>query len=105
MQTADFNFDLPDELIARYPTQQRTGSRLLHVNAEGQIAHRQFSDVIDLLRAGDLLVVNNTQASVPVTSSTETMRLAVNEWRFIKGVWVGMDTSIYYYFASYSIKK
>ena len=61
MQTADFDFELPDELIARYPTEKRTGSRLLRVDAQGDITHNRFSDVLDFLHAGDLLVVNNTQ--------------------------------------------
>lgn len=61
MQTSDFYYDLPDEQIARYPTEKRTASRLLIVDAAGQLAHKQFSDITAYLRAGDLLVVNNTQ--------------------------------------------
>lgn len=61
MQTSDFYYDLPDELIARYPTEKRTASRLLVVDQQGQLAHQHFGDIIDYLCAGDLLVVNNTQ--------------------------------------------
>ncbi|WP_168405311.1 tRNA preQ1(34) S-adenosylmethionine ribosyltransferase-isomerase QueA [Acinetobacter indicus] len=61
MQLSDFNFDLPDELIARYPLEQRSASRLLHVNAEGQYQDHQFTDLIDLLEAGDVLVLNDTK--------------------------------------------
>ena len=61
MQTADFNYTLPDELIARYPTEQRTKSRLLCVDNAGGIKHQHFGDIIEHLRSGDLLVVNNTQ--------------------------------------------
>ncbi len=61
MQTADFNYVLPDELIARYPTKQRTQSRLMAVSAAGDIQHQHFSDILQHLHRGDLLVVNNTQ--------------------------------------------
>lgn len=61
MQLSDFNFDLPDELIARYPLEQRSASRLLHVNAEGQYQDHQFTDIADLLEAGDVLVLNDTK--------------------------------------------
>ena len=61
MQLSDFNFDLPDELIARYPLKQRSASRLLHVNAEGQYQDHQFTDLVDLLEAGDVLVLNDTK--------------------------------------------
>ncbi|MBN7818774.1 tRNA preQ1(34) S-adenosylmethionine ribosyltransferase-isomerase QueA [Bowmanella yangjiangensis] len=62
MKVSDFHFDLPDELIARYPKAQRTASRLLHLNGQdGHIQHLQFPDVLSLLEAGDLLVFNNTR--------------------------------------------
>lgn len=62
MKVSDFHFDLPDELIARYPKPERTASRLLQLNGEnGKIFHRTFSDVLDLIQEGDLLVFNNTR--------------------------------------------
>lgn len=62
MQLNDFNFDLPQEQIARYPLDRRSASRLLCVDqAGGENVHRQFSDVIDLVEAGDLLVFNDTK--------------------------------------------
>lgn len=62
MKVADFNFDLPDELIARYPQAERSASRLLSVNAStGAIAHRQFKNIVDLIAPGDLLVFNDTR--------------------------------------------
>lgn len=62
MKVSDFHFDLPDELIARYPKPERTASRLLQLNGEnGEIFHRTFSDVLDLIQEGDLLVFNNTR--------------------------------------------
>ena len=59
MRISDFNYDLPDELIARFPTAERRGSRLLEVGAA--CVDRMFSDLPDLLRAGDLLVFNDTK--------------------------------------------
>jgi len=60
MQTADFDFNLPQELIAQYPLEQRTASRLLHVS-DNILADRNFSSVLDLVSADDLLVFNNTR--------------------------------------------
>jgi len=62
MKLSDFHFDLPEELIALYPTAQRTGSRLLCLNKEtGLVSHRQFPDLLDLLQPEDLMVFNNTR--------------------------------------------
>ncbi|MDU4393363.1 MAG: tRNA preQ1(34) S-adenosylmethionine ribosyltransferase-isomerase QueA [Acinetobacter ursingii] len=61
MQLSDFNFDLPDELIARYPLESRSASRLLHLDAQGQYHDRMFTEIVDLLDEGDLLVLNDTK--------------------------------------------
>ncbi|WP_227367775.1 tRNA preQ1(34) S-adenosylmethionine ribosyltransferase-isomerase QueA [Halomonas sp. M20] len=62
MQRADFHFDLPDELIARYPSEQRSDCRLLCVDGEsGELTHRRFTDLLELLTPGDLLVFNDTR--------------------------------------------
>lgn len=61
MQLSDFNFDLPDELIARYPLATRSASRLLHLDAQGQHHDHQFTDLLDFLNPGDLLVLNDTK--------------------------------------------
>lgn len=62
MKLSDFHFDLPDHLIARYPMEQRSGSRLLHLQGEtGSVQHLQFTDIVELLKDGDLLVFNNTR--------------------------------------------
>jgi S-adenosylmethionine:tRNA ribosyltransferase-isomerase len=62
MQVSDFNFELPDELIARYPKTERSASRLLALNGQdGAINDGTFMDVLDLVQAGDLLVFNNTR--------------------------------------------
>jgi S-adenosylmethionine:tRNA ribosyltransferase-isomerase len=61
MDVRDFDFDLPPELIAQEPPATRGGARLLRLDrATGAIAHATVSALPDLLRAGDLLVVNNT---------------------------------------------
>ena len=62
MRLSDFDYELPDELIAQHPAEQRSLSRMLHVDsANGEIADRQFLDLPSILRAGDLLVFNNTR--------------------------------------------
>ena len=62
MQLNDFNFNLPDQLIARYPLEERTASRLLCLNGTtGAIKHSIFADIAENLNAGDLLVFNNTR--------------------------------------------
>lgn len=62
MKLSDFNYDLPPELIARYPLEKRSASRLLCLNIQtGAIIHRQFTDLLDLITPNDLLVCNNTQ--------------------------------------------
>ena len=62
MKTSDFYYDLPEELIAQDPLEDRTASRLLVLNREtGAIEHKIFSDVIDYLNKGDCLVINNTR--------------------------------------------
>ena len=62
MKTSDFFYDLPEELIAQDPLEDRAASRLLVLNREtGAIEHKIFSDVIDYLNEGDCLVINNTR--------------------------------------------
>ncbi|UNU73108.1 tRNA preQ1(34) S-adenosylmethionine ribosyltransferase-isomerase QueA [Moraxella nasovis] len=58
--TTDFDYHLPDELIARYPLAVRSSSRLLHVKGEN-LTDLQFSDLPNLLNKGDLLVLNDTK--------------------------------------------
>ena len=62
MRTADFSFELPPELIAQHPTTRRDQSRLLvlHRNT-GQLEHKTFRDLLDFVRAGDVLVLNNSR--------------------------------------------
>ena len=62
MKLSDFSFTLPEHLIAKYPTPDRTASRLLHLNGTtGDVNHKQFQQMLDLVEPGDLLVFNNTR--------------------------------------------
>ncbi|MDH1315407.1 tRNA preQ1(34) S-adenosylmethionine ribosyltransferase-isomerase QueA [Shewanella xiamenensis] len=62
MRVTDFSFDLPDELIARYPMAQRTASRLLTLDGNtGTLADKQFTDLLEIINPGDLMVFNNTR--------------------------------------------
>ncbi len=62
MQRADFHYELPEELIARYPSEQRSDCRLLCVDGDsGELAHRRFPDLLEMLAPGDLLVFNDTR--------------------------------------------
>lgn len=61
-QLSDYYYDLPGDLIAQTPCQNRSRSRLLHVNRNShRLFHHAFEDIASLLRAGDLLVINNTK--------------------------------------------
>lgn len=69
MKTSDFNFDLPQELIAQDPLEDRSSSRLMVLNKEsGEIAHRIFHDITEYLHPGDCLVINDTKVTQPVLS-------------------------------------
>ena len=57
---SDYDYDLPEALIARHPLDKRSSSRLLYV-ADGVISDRQFTDLAELLKEGDLLVLNDTK--------------------------------------------
>lgn len=60
--TADFDFDLPPELIAQRPAERRDGSRLLVLDrSDGSLCHRQFPDLVGAMPPGDVLVLNETR--------------------------------------------
>ena len=62
VRTQDFYYDLPEELIAQTPLQQRDTSRLLALNkVTGEVEHRHFYDILDYLQPGDCLVMNNSR--------------------------------------------
>ncbi|WP_024851308.1 tRNA preQ1(34) S-adenosylmethionine ribosyltransferase-isomerase QueA [Hydrogenovibrio kuenenii] len=61
MKRQDFYFDLPEELIAQAPTQERTGSRLLVIEPDGQLSDKQFPNFLDYVQPNDCLIFNNTK--------------------------------------------
>jgi len=62
MKLTDFDFELPEQLIAKYPAKDRTASRMLKLNGRsGEVQHGHFVDIVDLLAPGDLLIFNNTR--------------------------------------------
>ena len=62
MKVSDFNYELPEELIAQHPYDKRDEARLMVLNRKNEtIEHKVFKDVIDYLEKGDCLVINNTK--------------------------------------------
>ena len=62
MKLSDFSFNLPDELIAEYPSENRDEARLMVIHREsGKIEHKLFKDIIDYFSEGDVMVMNNTR--------------------------------------------
>lgn len=62
MKKSDFNYNLPENLIAQKPLDERTGSRMLHLERRtGQLHDKRFTDLLDLLKPNDLLVFNDTR--------------------------------------------
>ena len=62
MNVKDFDFELPQELIAQDPLEDRSGSKLLILDKDtGKTEHRIFRDIVSYLNPGDCLVINNTK--------------------------------------------
>ena len=62
MKTSDFYYDLPEELIAQEPLKDRASSRLLVLDKNtGKIEHKIFKNIVDYLKKGDCLVINDTK--------------------------------------------
>ena len=62
LRKSDFYFELPEELIAQDPLEDRSGSRLLMLDkTTGDVEHHIFREIVDYLRPGDCLVLNNTK--------------------------------------------
>ena len=62
MNVKDFYFDLPQELIAQDPLEDRASSRLLVLDKKtGEVTHRGFRDILEYLKPGDCLVINDTK--------------------------------------------
>ena len=61
MKLSQFNFELPEELLAEYPSEHRDESRLMVLNRKDQtIEHKQFKDLINYFDEGDVMMLNNT---------------------------------------------
>ena len=62
MKLSEFSFDLPEELIAEYPSENRDESRLMVVHRDsGKIEHRMFKDIVEYFGDGDVMIMNNTR--------------------------------------------
>ncbi|MDO8426057.1 MAG: S-adenosylmethionine:tRNA ribosyltransferase-isomerase, partial [Deltaproteobacteria bacterium] len=62
MELKDFDFPLPEELIAQFPLKERDSSRLMVLSrTTGEVSHRGFKDLKEYLRAGDILILNDTK--------------------------------------------
>ncbi|MDO9287161.1 MAG: tRNA preQ1(34) S-adenosylmethionine ribosyltransferase-isomerase QueA [Thermodesulfovibrionales bacterium] len=61
MKAADFDFSLPDSLVAKKPAEKRDGSNLLVLHRDGKTEHRKFSNLPEYLYEGDMLLLNNTR--------------------------------------------
>ena len=62
LRTSDFYYDLPEELIAQFPSEERDGCRLMVLDRNtGALEHRIFRDIIEYLRPDDMLVVNSSK--------------------------------------------
>ncbi len=95
MRTEDFDYNLPEELIAQTPLKERTSSRLMVLDKKtGEYTHKHFYDLTDYLKAGDVLVFNNTKV-IPArlfgvkqggTATIETLllkRYSIDEWEVL----------------------
>jgi S-adenosylmethionine:tRNA ribosyltransferase-isomerase len=60
-RVSDYDYQLPPELIARYPAERRDGSRLLEISVDGGLVDRTFDQLPELMRAGDVMVVNESR--------------------------------------------
>lgn len=73
MRVTDFSFELPESLIAHYPMPERSSCRLLSLDGPtGALTHGTFTDLLDKLNPGDLLVFNNTRV-IPAQASHPTI--------------------------------
>lgn len=84
MKVSDFNYELPEELIAQVPITNRDSSRLMVLNKETQtIEHKIFKDIIDYLKPGDCLVRNNTKVIPARLYGKKKLELTLNFYYLI----------------------
>jgi S-adenosylmethionine:tRNA ribosyltransferase-isomerase len=75
LRTADYDYTLPEELIARHPAERRDGSRMMVLHrAEQRIEHRKFADFPSFLQSGDLVVLNDTRV-IPARAFSDDGRI------------------------------
>lgn len=87
MKTDDFDFYLPEHLIAQTPLEKRDSSKLLILDKEtGEVAHKHFSDIIDYLNEGDVLVLNDTKVMPARIFGTKADTGAVIELLMLKEI-------------------
>ena len=100
MKIEEFDYNLPRSLIAQYPSARRGESRLMVLNrSQGVIEHRHFVDLLDYLRSGDLLVMNNSRVlPARLIGNKETGGkveiLLVPTWNGAKGQWEGLVKNV-----------
>ncbi|MBF0344114.1 MAG: tRNA preQ1(34) S-adenosylmethionine ribosyltransferase-isomerase QueA [Nitrospirae bacterium] len=71
MKTVDYTYDLPTELIAQQPSQQREDSRLMVLSKDGGFKHQRFVNVVDYIHPGDLLILNDSKVLPVKLTGTE----------------------------------
>jgi len=87
MHIEDFDYDLPEELIAQHPTDKRDASRLLVIDRDtGELEHRNFYNILDYLNSGDCLVMNNSKVIPARLFGTKEITGAKVEFLLIKRI-------------------
>jgi S-adenosylmethionine:tRNA ribosyltransferase-isomerase len=84
VKISDYSYDLPERLIAQHPPKERGASRLLVLNhADGSVQHRRYADMVDYLKAGDVIVLNDTKVIkarlIAVNQNNQTRELLLLE--------------------------
>ena len=87
MRKQDFYYNLPEELIAQHPSENREESRLMLLDKNtGKIEHKHFYDIIDYLKEGDCLILNNTTVIPARIYGTRTDTGSVVEFLLLKNL-------------------
>ena len=84
MKTDDFDYYLPEELIAQTPLEKRSDSKLMVLNKNGEVTHNNFYNIIDYLKTGDALVINDTKVIPARLIGTKEITNAVIELLLLK---------------------
>ncbi len=87
MKRSDFYYDLPQELIAQHPAEQRDHSRLMCLDrVSGEVSHRSFFDILDIIRPGDCLIMNDSRVLPARIFGTKEGGESVNEFLLLNAV-------------------